>query len=368
MKKNKKLLSLIMILAIILSSTACSTKSQDAPVPSGTSESKTDSNPTAQTTEAASSSPEYTIRYAFTSPQNSQVGKIAEGFKERVEALSDGRITVEMYPDAQLGDKAANLESVRTGELEMCDASASDMSGYNGRWSVFSFPYMYNDSREMLDVVRSDDVFTMLDSDTTAAGFKIITFADFGSRNVFANKAVRTPADAKGIKIRVMNDPILAKTMELMGFSAISLGWSEVYTAMQQGTIDALEQNEALCADNMLFEVANTYSYTEQFRIPGIQYMSAQFYNNLPEDLQKAVIQAGIENEESIYQWFPEYNQKSIDVLKENGVTFVDVDKNSFIQATEPIKDYYFSLNTTPADAQELYDAMIAARSAIRGE
>lgn len=95
MKKNKKLLSLIMILAIILSSTACSTKSQDAPVPSGTSESKTDSNPTAQTTEAASS-PEYTIRYAFTSPQNSQVGKIAEGFKERVEALSDGRITVEI--------------------------------------------------------------------------------------------------------------------------------------------------------------------------------------------------------------------------------------------------------------------------------
>ena len=211
---------------------------------------------------------EYTIRYAFTSPQNSQVGMIAEGFKDRVESLSGGRVSVEMYPDAQLGDKAANLESVRTGELEMCDASASDMSGYNGRWSVFSFPYMYNDSREMLDVVRDEAVFSLLDADTTAAGFKIITFADFGSRNVFANKAVKIPEDAKGIKIRVMNDPILAKTMELMGFSAISLGWSEVYTAMQQGTIDALEQNEALCADNMLFEVADTYSYTEQFRIP----------------------------------------------------------------------------------------------------
>lgn len=371
MKKNKKILSVIMVFAILLSSVACSTKSQDTPssdTPATESVSAPDAQTEAQSNAQAHSNPEYTIRYAFTSPQNSQVGKIAEGFKERVETLSDGRITVEMYPDAQLGDKAANLESVRTGELEMCDASASDMSGYNGRWSVFSFPYMYNDSREMLDVVRSDAVFTMLDSDTTAAGFKIITFADFGSRNVFANKAVQTPADAKGIKIRVMNDPILAKTMELMGFSAISLGWSEVYTAMQQGTIDALEQNEALCADNMLFEVANTYSYTEQFRIPGIQYMSTKFYDNLPEDLQKAVIQAGIENEESIYQWFPEYNQKSIDVLKENGVTFVDVDKDAFIQATEPIKDYYFSLNTTPADAQELYDAMIAARSAIRNK
>ncbi|MCQ5141856.1 TRAP transporter substrate-binding protein DctP [Enterocloster bolteae] len=372
MKTNKKLLSLIMILAITLSSTACGTKSQNTLSSSGTSAPESKSTPAMQTAEQAStptsSTPEYTIRYAFTSPQNSQVGKIAEGFKERVESLSNGRITVEMYPDAQLGDKAANLESVRTGELEMCDASASDMSGYNGRWSVFSFPYMYNDSREMLDVVRSDTVFTMLDSDTTDAGFKIITFADFGSRNVFANKAVRTPADAKGIKIRVMNDPILAKTMELMGFSAISLGWSEVYTAMQQGTIDALEQNEALCADNMLFEVANTYSYTEQFRIPGIQYMSAKFYDSLPEDLQEAVIQAGIENEELIYQWFPEYNQKSIDVLKENGVTFVDTDKDSFIEATAPIKDYYFSLNTTPTDAQELYDAMIAARSAIRGK
>ncbi len=180
-------------------------------------------------------------------------------------------------------------------------------------------------------------------------GFKIITFADFGSRNVFANKAVRNPDDAKGLKIRVMNDPILAKNMELMGFSAISLGWSEVYTAMQQHTIDALEQNEALCVDNLLYEVANTYSYTGQFRIPGIQYMSAKFYDSLPADLQEAVIRAGIENEESIYEWFPEYNAASIETLKEKGVEFVtDVDLDAFIEATSSIKDYYFGLDSTP--------------------
>lgn len=366
----KKLLALLMALVMAASMAACgnSTQNETADTDKEAADMPAETDEEEPEADGEGAEAEYVIRYAFTSPQNSQVGRIAEGFKERVEELSGGRITVEMYPDAQLGDKAANLESVRAGELEMCDASASDMSSYCPRWSVFSFPYMFDNSREMLDVVRSEAVFEKLDADTTAAGFKIVTFADFGSRNVFANKAIRTPEDAKGIKIRVMNDPILAKTMELMGFSAISLGWSEVYTAMQQKTIDALEQNEALCADNMLFEVADTYSYTEQFRIPGIQYMSAKFFDSLPAELKEAVVQAGIENEESIYEWFPEYNQASIDVLKENGVEFVEVDKGAFIEATASIKDYYFGLDTTPEDAQELYDAMMAARDEIRGE
>ncbi len=366
----KKLLALLMALVMAASMAACrnSTQNETADTDKEAADMPAETDAEEPEADGEGAEAEYVIRYAFTSPQNSQVGRIAEGFKERVEELSGGRITVEMYPDAQLGDKAANLESVRAGELEMCDASASDMSSYCPRWSVFSFPYMFDNSREMLDVVRSEAVFEKLDADTTAAGFKIVTFADFGSRNVFANKAIRTTEDAKGIKIRVMNDPILAKTMELMGFSAISLGWSEVYTAMQQKTIDALEQNEALCADNMLFEVADTYSYTEQFRIPGIQYMSAKFFDSLPAELKEAVVQAGIENEESIYEWFPEYNQASIDVLKENGVEFVEVDKGAFIEATASIKDYYFGLDTTPEDAQELYDAMMAARDEIRGE
>lgn len=360
----KKVFAFLLAAILLLSMTACG-NTEKAPA----TESQAPASAAPDAAAEAPAEPEYVIRYAFTSPQDSQVGLIAEGFKERVEEYSNGRIRVDMYPDAQLGDKAANLESVRAGELEMCDASASDMSSYCPRWSVFSFPYNFIDSREMLDVVRDEAVFEMLDADTTGAGFKIITFADFGSRNVFANKAIRTPEDAKGIKIRVMNDPILAKTMELMGFSAISLGWSEVYTAMQQHTIDALEQNEALCADNLLYEVANTYSYTGQFRIPGIQYMSAKFFDSLPEDLQEAVIRAGIENEEAIYEWFPEYNQASIEVLKENGVEFVeDVDIDAFVEATSGIKDYYFSLSSTPDDALELYEAMVAARTAIRGE
>lgn len=355
----KKIVAFILAAMMLLSLAACGNQSAPAATTA-------DSSSPASSTETPAE-PEYIIRYAFTSPQDSQVGMIAEGFKTRVEEYSNGRIRVDMYPDAQLGDKAANLESVRAGELEMCDASASDMSSYCPRWSVFSFPYNFIDSREMLDVVRDETVFKMLDEDTTAAGFKIITFADFGSRNVFANKAVRNPDDAKGLKIRVMNDPILAKTMELMGFSAISLGWSEVYTAMQQHTIDALEQNEALCVDNLLYEVANTYSYTGQFRIPGIQYMSAKFYDSLPADLQEAVIRAGIENEESIYEWFPEYNAASIETLKEKGVEFVtDVDLDSFIEATSGIKDYYFGLDSTPENAQELYDAMQAVSAQIR--
>lgn len=319
---------------------------------------------------AAGEEKTYVIRYAFTSPMNSQVGKIANGFKTRAEEYSKGRIKVELYPDAQLGDKLENLESLRTGDLQMCDASASDMSGYNGRWSVFSFPYMWKDSREMLDICRNPEVFALLDGDMEKAGFKLITFADFGSRNPFlSTKPIYKPEDSKGVKIRVMSDPILVKSMEAIGFSAISLGWSECYSALQQGTIDAIEQNEALCADNMLYEVATYYSYVSTFRIPGIQYMSKKFYDALPHDLQEAVVKAGKENEEDIYNWFPEYNLKSIEVLKEHGVVFNQVDDmDAFVEKTKGIPDYYFGLKNTPADARTLFDAMIKARAEIRNK
>jgi len=315
----------------------------------------------------SANTPEYIIRYAFTSPQSSQVGKIVEGFKERIEDLSGGRIEVQMFPDAILGDKLENMESLRVGNLEMTDANAVDLSGYNGRWSVFSFPYNFNDAREMIDVCRSEKVFKMLDADAIEAGFKIISFCDFGSRSVFSNTyPIYNPEDVKGMKVRVMQDPMLVKSMELMGFNAIGLGWSEVYTALQQGVIDACEQNEALCADNMLFEVAKYYSHTEHFRIPGLQWMSLKFFDSLPEDLQKAVIQAGIENEEYVYEWFPEYNEKSIEVLKENGVVFNETDKDAFAKLVEPLNEYYFSLSSTPDDARELYEALITARTAYR--
>ena len=97
--------------------------------------------------------------------------------------------------------------------------------------------------------------------------------------------------------------------------------------------------------------------------------MSAKFFDSLPADLQEAVIKAGIENEEDIYAWFPEYNAASIEVLKEKGVEFVeDVDLDAFIEATAGIKDYYFGLDSTPDNAQELYEAMQAVSAEIRSK
>lgn len=311
--------------------------------------------------------PEYVIRYAFTSPQSSQVGKIAEGFRNRVYEFSKGRIDVEYYPDAQLGDKLANMESLRAGELEMCDAASTDLSGYKARWSVFALPYNFTSAREMLDVCRSPEVYAMLDADATSAGFKLISFCDFGTRSVFnGRRAVTNPSEANGIKIRVMQDPVLAQTLNLMGFSAVSLGWSEVYTAMQQRTIDGCEQNEALCADNKLYEVAKYYCYTEHFRIPGMAYMSNVFFESLPADLQDAVIRAGIANEEDITRWFPAYNQASIDTMKKNGVEFIQVDKAAFEKAIAPIHDFYFK--SAPAEAKALYDKMVEVRAGLRGK
>lgn len=350
---RKKLWVALSMIVVILTISACGKANTEG-------EQKNQEDDLKERKETDVQDPEYVIKYAFTTPLESIQGQGAQDFADRVAEKTGGRIEVQLYPSAQLGDKIANMEGLRTGTVDMTDIAASDMSNFNQRWSVFSLPYVFETADEVRKVVHDEAVEEMLNADLEKAGFKVLAWWNMGGRSVMNTKcAIHIPEDAKGIKIRVMQDQVLAKAMEAMGFSAVSMGWSEVYTALQQGTIDAFENSAPLCYDNNMYEVAKYFSLTEQFRIPDPQLISLKFFESLPDDLQEALVEAGQENEEWQFAKFVEYEQECMEKLKEEGVNINEVDKTLFIEATKDISELYFE--SAPEDAPELYEAMRSA-------
>jgi tripartite ATP-independent transporter DctP family solute receptor len=303
----------------------------------------------------------YVIKYAYDVPPDSVHTKGAEFFKKRVSELSNGQIEVQLYPSGQLGTRMQVLESLRSGTVEMYDVAATDLSAYSKIWSVFSMPYLFKDEDQLFRALGNDEIRRILDTDAESNGFKIISWWTFGARSMINSKRpVKTPEDLKGLKIRILQNPVIAQVISLMGANPVAMPWSEVYTALQQKTIDGLENSAPLYADNKLYEVAKYFSLTEHFRIPDPELISLKFFNRLPKDLQDAVIQAGQETSVEYRKIWANYEGVAMTTLKNNGVLINTVDKSVFEQKVSPI--YADFVKTADGSTKILFEKIKAIK------
>lgn len=315
------------------------------------------------TDETAPDKPEFTLRIAHAHALDSMTGQCMTKMGDMITEYSGGRIACEYYPAGQLGDKIANMEGLRSGTVDMTECAATDMSAFKSRWSVFSLPFMYADADEALKVFSNPEVIKILDMDCQEAGMKLVSMQNVGSRSLINSKRpINEPADCKGLKIRSLQDKYIARGMELMGFGVVALGWTEVYPALQQGTIDGADNSAPFIADGGFYEICKYYSVTEAVRLPDPILMSKSFYDGLPSDLQEAVDKAGQDFMEWQWTFYTEYEQKSIDVLKENEVEINEItpeNRQKFLEATMPVYDELFK---DIPDARELYETFEAAK------
>ena len=282
------------------------------------------------------------MKYAVVYPP---VGAQAEGAAELARLISEssgGRIVMKFYPSSQLGNQLALLEGLRAGSIDMSECAASDVSNFDKLWSVFSLPFTFNNGEHAIRVMNSPAVAKILNESAEASGFKILGWWNMGERSVLNTKRpVNTPSDLKGVKIRVMLDPILANAIGAMGAIGTPMPWGEVYSAVQQGVIDGLENSPPVITANKLQEVAKYYSLTQQFIIPDPILMSKKVYDGLPADLQQAMMKAGKASQEKFSQDFGKYIEKSLADMKAAGVKINEVDKAAFRTAVKPMVDEF---------------------------
>lgn len=302
------------------------------------------------------------VKYSVTFPSTGTQADGANRLGELIAEKSDGRMTMEFYPSSQLGDKVATMEGLINGSVEMTECAATDLSSFNSMWSVFSLPYLWEDGLQAVNTVMDPQVQEVLNADAEANGFKIIAWTDMGSRSILNDtRSVYTPEDMNGLKLRCMEDAVLADAMTAMGCIATPLASSEVYTGLQQGTINGLDHTPSVIVANGWQELAKYFSLTEHFTIPDPVFVSKTWFDSLSQENQEAILAAGEAfTDEWNNQIWPDATEAGLEEMKAAGVTINEVDKQVFIDATQSVVDDFLAGATQ--EQKDLYELLTTVR------
>jgi tripartite ATP-independent transporter DctP family solute receptor len=217
----------------------------------------------------------------------------ARTFKQAVERQSGGRIEVQMFPNRQLGDEKPMLEGLRFGTLEAAVITNAVVAQIEPAFQVNDLPFLYS-SEAQAHKVLDGKVGQVLAKKLEAKGIVALGFMEGGFRHMINNvRPVNKPEDVKGVKYRVMQNPVYIDMFSSLGGSAVPMAWGETFTAVQQGTIDGLEIPIAVIDSSKYNEVTKYLSLTNHTYSMIALLISKKTLDKMPADLQKIVREAG---------------------------------------------------------------------------
>jgi tripartite ATP-independent transporter DctP family solute receptor len=264
---------------------------------------------------------------------------------KKLEAATNGRISIQMYPSMQLGGEKEMIEQAQVGALQIARISVGAMGPVVDELNVFNLPFIFRDEAHMRAVIDGPIGAELLEKISSNPQSRLIALGwmDAGTRNVYSNKPVTKPADLKGMKVRMMGNPIFVETMNAMGGNGVAMGFNELYSAMQTGVVDGAENNEPTVLAQNHYQVAKVYSLTGHLIIPEIFIFSKRTWETLSKEDQALVRKFAREAQMEERALWDEKTSKATDELKAKGVQFVTADKPAFYKATQPIRDKYGS-------------------------
>lgn len=264
-------------------------------------------------------------------------------FAEKVEERTAGRITVRILPNGQLGSENENMEQLMAGVISMTKVSAPGLATYNESYHTFGLPYIFDDTQNFYHVMDSPQMQDFFLS-SEAEGFVTLTYYTSGARSFYTkNKAIRTPEDLKGLKIRVQDMKSQTDMMKALGGIPVAMSYGDVYTSLQTGIIDGTENNETALTTGKHGEICKVYSTDQHAMIPDVMVMSAKVWKNISPKDQQIILEAAHESTESHkVAWDAAIDEAITEAESQMGVEFVnDVDKDAFRQATSGMIEAY---------------------------
>lgn len=262
-------------------------------------------------------------------------------FEKFIEENLGDKYNVEVYPSELLGSQNEMVHLTQTGAINFCVASNSLLETFSKNYSIFNLPYLFSSAESyhaaMDDTSLTDPIF----KSTGQAGFEAVTWLDAGTRNFYTvNKPIETPADLKGLKIRVQQSPTNVEMMQLLGGSATPMGFGDVYTALQSKIIDGAENNEMALTDNGHGDVCKYYSYDMHQMIPDILIANKHFLDGLDDETRK-IFEEGFEivNKVQREEWVNAVEAAKERAQNEQGVKFIYPDTAPFKEACSPLHE-----------------------------
>jgi tripartite ATP-independent transporter DctP family solute receptor len=268
-----------------------------------------------------------------------------EEMGKELDKASSGRLTVQMYASMQLGGEKEAIEQAQIGAIALARVSVGALGPVIPDLNVLNLPFLFRNTAHAETVLDGTIGQELLDKVTNhpTANLVGLCWMDAGARNMYDTKRPITDlADLKGLKVRVMGNPMFVDMMNDLGGNGVAMGYDQVFTALQTGVVDGAENNPPSFVFDNHYQVAKYYTLTEHLIVPEMLVFSKPIWNKLSKDDQALVQKLAHQAQMRERVLWNEYEAKALAKMKEAGIQVVTIkDKAPFQAAVKPVWDKY---------------------------
>jgi tripartite ATP-independent transporter DctP family solute receptor len=272
---------------------------------------------------------------------NHPVHKAMEFWADKLKKATDGRIIIKIYPGGQLGMEKELIEQLQMGTLDLTKVSSANLEAFVPEMKVLGMPYLFSSNEHKWKVLKSP-----VGSELLNAGFDRglvgIGYYEAGERSFYTIKGfINKPSDLKNLKIRVIKSPMAIELLKTLGASPTPINWGELYTALQQGTVDGAENNPPSFVSARHYEVCKYYSLDKHTSPMDVVMASKTAWDKLSEE-DKAIIKntfdESVEYQRKLWEHVVQENFALLDSV---GVKVTTPDQKPFVMAVAPMYEEY---------------------------
>jgi tripartite ATP-independent transporter DctP family solute receptor len=268
-----------------------------------------------------------------------------ESMGKKLEAATNGRLSVQMFPSAQLGAEKETIEQTQIGAIQLLRVSAGALGPIVDDINVVNMPFLFKNTahaQKMMDGPIGQELLDRISANANA-GLVALCWMDSGARSIYnTKKPVKSIENLRGLKIRVIGNPIFIDMMNALGGNGVAMGYDQVFGALQTGVIDGAENNPPSYVFSNHYTAAKYYSLTEHLIIPEVLMFSKKAWTSLAADDQGLIKKFAREAQFEERELWKKYEQTAMDKAKAAGCEIVEIaDKTPFQNAVKPVWDKY---------------------------
>jgi TRAP-type C4-dicarboxylate transport system substrate-binding protein len=308
-----------------------------------------------------------TMKLATATVNDVQVEAI-KYFGAKVEARSNGRIKAEYYPGAQLGSNPRMIEGLQLGTIEVYVGPPAYMVGLDSRFQVMDAPGVFDDMEHFYRVSQDKafrDAFLALGEPKGVKGVSLFVY----SPTSFATRQpVRTLADFQGKKLRVLAAKLEREAVARLGATAVPIDFSEVVSALQQGTVDGMKSGLSVFTSIKIYDVVKYATTTHEAMIPEVMMVSKPWFDRQPDDIKKIIVEESAAMERHLFDWTSKAQVDATKTWKEKGgelIALSEVDRKEMMQRLAQVAD---TVLAEKADDKKMFDLLKQAVERTRGK
>ncbi len=289
--------------------------------------------------ETADGEPHIVLRMGIVDGETSPIYMEAKDIAENVEEKTDGKIEIIVVTGGALGDERGSVELCSQGDLDIATAANSVLTNWIPEMNILDQAYLW-ETEEQAHGAVDGPVGELIEREAEETlGVHVVGYLESGFRDTFSTRPIQSISDFRGIKIRTMQNPYHMAAFQSFGAMPTAMAYNEVFTALQQGTIDAAENAVSNCLSNGYYEVTKNVTMTHHAFTYIPVMVSDKAWNKIPDDLKEPFLEGVREGCLAERDYLKKTNEEAIDILKEKGVSFYEVDleefKNSYKKQAE---------------------------------